>query len=333
MKSPNAEKAGASIDISIVIVNWNAKRCLLQCLRSIAETTGGLRTETIVVDNGSSDDSVISIKKDFPWVIVIENGENLGFAKANNIGIRESVGAYVCLVNSDVVVIEKCFQTLFEYLEKHSRVGIIGPKMLGPDWDARRSTMGFPTLANVLYRALALDSLFLNSRVLESYLGSQRKLKSIREVDVLNGFFWMVRREALRDVGTLDERFFLYGEDIDFCIRMRAHGWSRVYHPGSMAIHFGGASSARQPVRFYVEMQKANLQCWRKHHSLTSSTVYLGIMLLHHSVRLLDYAFTTVFFGEPGIECKHKMGRSREALRWFLAGLFWRKNRQTREMS
>lgn len=150
-------------------------------------------------------------------------------------------------------------------MEKHPGVGMVGPKMLSPAKEARRSTMSFPSLKNNAFRAIALDSFFPRSALFGQYLMAYRELRSVQEVDVLNGFFWVIRREALDDVGLLDESFFFYGEDIDLCRRFERGGWSRIYHPGAAAIHFGGASSAREPMRFFIEMQRANIRYWKKY--------------------------------------------------------------------
>lgn len=307
-----------TIDLSLIIVNWNARQFLLECLQSIVETVGSLRTETIVVDNGSLDGSVDTVRARFPWAMIIENKYNLGFAKANNIGIRTSRGKYVGMLNSDVVVLGDCFRILYDYLETNPNVGIVGPKMLGPAREARRSTMSFPSLCNNAFRALALDSFFSRSRRFGQYLMAYREFTSVQEVDILNGFFWMIRREALDNVGLLDESFFFYGEDIDLCRRFERGDWLRVYHPGAACIHYGGASSARQPLRFFIEMQKANLQYWKKHHGATGSFAYRGILLVHHTLRLLGYSLKCVLSPRPSAEARYKMRRSWEALRWLL---------------
>jgi GT2 family glycosyltransferase len=318
-RQPDCEDADMTmVDLSIIIVNWNAKRYLLQCLQSIRETVGALQTETIVVDNGSSDGSVDSARTEFPWAMIAESRDNLGFAKANNTGIRASRGKYVCLINSDVVVLDGCFRILYDYMERHPTVGMVGPKMLGSSRETRRSTMSFPTLGNNFSRAVALDSIFPQSRLFGRYLMAFREFSAVREVDVLNGFFWMIRKQALGEVGLLDERFFFYGEDIDLCRRFAQGRWLRIYHPGAAAIHFGGVSSARQPLRFFIEMQRANLQYWRKHHGLSGALEYSWILFLNHVLRLLGYSLKYVISPRPSTEARYKMRRSREALRWLL---------------
>ncbi len=303
-------------------MNWNAKRYLLECLQSIVDTSGFLRSETIVVDNGSSDGSVDAVQTQFPSTKVIENRDNLGFAKANNIGIQVSTGTYIALVNSDVVVLDGCFEALFTYMKRHPHAGMIGPKMLGPGGEVRRSIMSFPNLGNSVFRAFALDSFFPASRLFGQYLMAYREFKAVREVDVLNGFFLMIRREAFDEVGLFDERFFIYGEDIDLCRRFERRRWLRIYHPGAAAIHYGGASSARQPIRFFIEMQKANLHYWRKQYGVTGSLAYKGVILIHHALRVLGYALRCAVLPRPSAYVRYKMKRSRKTIRWLLARLW-----------
>jgi GT2 family glycosyltransferase len=254
--------------------------------------------------------------------MIAESRENMGFAKANNIGIRTSQGKYVCLINSDVVVLEGCFRILHDYMEHHPAVGMVGPRMIGPAHEARRSTMSFPSFNNNLSRAFALDSIFPKSRLFGQYLMAFREFSAVREVDVLSGFFWMIRKQALEQVGLLDERFFIYGEDIDLCKRFAQARWLRTYHPGAAATHFGGMSSAHQPMRFFIEMQKANLQYWRKHHGLSGAIKYRWILFLHYVLRLLGYSLKYLLSTEPNTDVRYKIRRSREALRW-LFGNSW----------
>ena len=152
------------VDISIIIVSWNTKILLQTCLQSVYDTIRHITFEVIVVDNDSSDGSVEMVTKEFPQVKLICNKKNLGFAKANNIGIKVSQGNYICLVNSDVVVLNNCIETMFSYIDSHPTIGISGPKVLNPDKTLQRSFKRFPTIWNALCRASALDTLFPKSK-------------------------------------------------------------------------------------------------------------------------------------------------------------------------
>jgi len=274
-------------DLSIIIVNWNTRELLLQCLRSITAQIAAYKSEIIVVDNASGDGSVEVVRSEFPAVTLIVNEQNLGFAKANNLGLRECTGRYVFLINSDVVLRDGCMSSLYEYMEQHPEIGVLGPKILNGDLTLQESCKEFPTIWNSLCRALALDSAFPNCRLFSSQLMRYWSHNDIRSVDILSGCFWMVRREALKTVGPLDEQFFMYAEDKDWCKRYWKSGWSVDYYPPAEAIHLAAASSARDPIRFYLEMNRANLRYWKKHYGWFQQFAIRGIMLLHDSLRIL----------------------------------------------
>jgi GT2 family glycosyltransferase len=271
--------------ISVIIVSWNAKSFLLKCLDSIFAQRHPDRMEVIVVDNASTDGSPEAVETAFPTVTVIRNDANYGFARANNIGIAASSGDYLFLINSDVVVEVNCFATMLQYMNENPDVGMLGPRINGSDGNVQRSCMGYPTLWNTFTRALALDIAFPNSRLLGGQLLTWGHDET-RTVDVINGCFWLLPRAALDEVGLLDERFLIYGEDVDWCKRFNDCGWEIVFYPRAAAIHYGGASSANAPVRFYVEMQRATYQFWQKHHSRIAATTFLLINILHHAVRI-----------------------------------------------
>ncbi len=283
-----SESSSTNSDVSFVIVTWNAKEYVSECLESLRENYRG-PAEIIVVDNASHDGTPEQVRENFPECRLVETGANLGFAKGNNAGIALATGKYLFLVNSDVKILPGCVETLAELMEANPSVGLAGPQMLGADGSVRRSTMRFPTLWNSLCRALALDSIFRRSRLLAGYLMGDFDHRQSRDVEILNGWFWVVRREALQQVGALDDRFFMYGEDMDWCYRFSKAGWRNVFCAESAAVHYGGASSALAPARFYVEKQRANLQYWKKHHGRVSAFAYLCTVLLHELLRTTGY--------------------------------------------
>jgi GT2 family glycosyltransferase len=238
--------------------------------------------EIIVVDNASTDGSPESVKSRFPHVRLFCNDSNLGFAKANNLGISASTGRYACLVNSDVKVLKDCITRLVDYCESHTDVGMVGPHVTGRDDRLQPSCRTFPTLQSSLYRALALDTLFPRSRVFASHAMTWWDYNDTREVDVLSGCFWFIRQSALKIVGGLDTRFFMYGEDIDFCRRFHQAGWKVVFNPEAAIIHYGGASSSNAPARFAVEMQRAFLQYFLKHDGRLKTCIHFVLALFLH---------------------------------------------------
>jgi hypothetical protein len=309
-----------TLDLSIVIVSWNAKAFLLECLRSLSSETESRRAEIIVVDNASADGSPAAVRNEFPHVKLLRNPANLGFAKANNIGIRQSVGRFVCLINSDVKVLAGCFDLLLAYLEQNPSVGILGPKILNADMTLQPSCRAFPNLWDSLCRALALDTLFPRSSLFGRYFMGRWPHDSTRRVDVLSGCFWMVRRQAIDHVGLLDEDFFMYAEDKDWCKRFRKAGWDVVYFPEAQAVHYGEGSSANAPVRFYVEMQRANLQYWKKHHGRPAQMLFLLISVLHQVIRILRGTLSCILKPASASHMKPKIRRSVICLRWLIHG-------------
>jgi GT2 family glycosyltransferase len=206
--------------------------------------------EVIVVDNASSDGSPEAVRANYPAVQLICNSGNDGFARGNNIGIRASQGEYLFLVNSDVVVSDGCFEKLLRYMDGHPEIGMLGPRILGSDGKVQRNCMGFPSLWNTLCRAVALDTLFPQSQLFGSHFLTFWNFDDTRPVDVINGCFWVLKRSAVDEVGLLDERFFMYGEDVDWCKRFRQKGWKVVFFGEAEALHYGGASSANAPIKF-----------------------------------------------------------------------------------
>jgi GT2 family glycosyltransferase len=307
--------------ISVIIVSWNAKAFLLECIRSILTQPSPTSIEIIVVDNASSDGSPEAVREAFPAVKLIRNKHNYGFAKANNIGIRASKGDYLFLINSDVVVGDRCFGKMIQYMDQHRAVGMLGPRILGSNGRLQRSCMGYPSLWNAFTRALALDSLFPHSRLVGGQLLTFWRHDDTRPVDVINGCFWMLRRSAMERVGLLDERFLIYGEDIDWCKRFNECGWKVVFLHDAEALHHGGASSANAPVKFYLEMQRANYQYWVKHHSRLASCTFLYISLLHNVVRIAGEMARYPFLRHKRVVSTYKIARGLASMNWIVSTL------------
>jgi GT2 family glycosyltransferase len=312
--------------VSVVIVSWNARDYLSKCLESLTAEVCSYPMEIIVVDNASTDGSPECVEKNFPHVRLIRNSENLGFAKANNIGILAGKGQYFCLVNSDVVVLKDCISILVDYCESHTEVGMVGPRVIGGDGKLQRSCRGFPTVWNMFCRALALDTLFPKSKLFCGFTISYWAQDSLRPVDILSGCFWLIRQRALSEVSLLDENFFMYGEDMDWCRRFWDKGWKLVFVPEAHAIHYGGASSANAPVRFYIERHRADLLYWRKHHSRFSVACYFMVTCLHLLLRAVGYALIQCFAAKSREIYQLKFRQSVVCLKWMLANLAFGKN-------
>lgn len=312
------------VDISIIIVSWNAKDYLQKCIDSIFKESNKYNLEVIVVDNASSDGSEDMVRTRFPQVKLICNNDNLGFAKANNIGIKQSSGKYLGLINSDVEILSDCFSPLFCYMEEHRNIGMLGPRILNSDKTLQRSCRGFPTLWNLFCRALALDVFFPKVKLFGGKMLTYWPHDSISDVEVLSGCFWFINKKAIDDVGLLDEGFFIYAEDTDWCKRFFAAGWRRIYFPLVQAIHYGGASSENAPIRFYLEMQRANLRYWKKHHSCFEQIVFLFIIFSHHAIRAIGGIVFYVIAPSKREYTYFKIKRNLSCIKWLFS-----KNRET----
>jgi hypothetical protein len=207
-------------------------------------------------------------------------------------------------------VIGDCLGQLVDYCDSHLDVGMVGPRVIGRDGKLQRTCRGFPTVWNTLCRTLAVDTFFPKVKTFTGYSLAHWPQEDLREVDILSGCFWLARREAMNQVGLLDEQFFIYGEDMDWCKRYWARGWKLVFVPNAHAIHYGGASSANAPVRFAVEMQRADLQYWRKHHSMPGVACYFGLSCLRAILRAAGYVVMLPFANAERAVYRHKIERN-----------------------
>lgn len=303
--------------VSVIVVTWNGKKYALECLESLrAQSVENL--EIIVVDNGSTDGTPEAIRDEYPEVVLLENGCNLGFATANNIGMQACHGEYIALINSDVVVPRNCLQRIVEFMRGKSNVGMVGPKMLSPNGTIGDSVMRLPTIANTLCCALGLHKIFKYPSRLSGFLMAGFPYNQRMQVEVLTGWFWVVRRKALQQVGGLDERFFMYGEDIDWCHRFRNAGWQVLFFPEAEALHYGAASSATAPARFYVEMRRANLQYFRKYHGWWATSGYALTTAIYEIVRVIGFGWVYCVTRYRRSEAAAKVLRSVASIRSML---------------
>ncbi|MBN2037575.1 MAG: glycosyltransferase family 2 protein [Chitinispirillaceae bacterium] len=301
------DKQLPAIDVSIVIVNWNTRLMLLDCLRSLKEQTVASSIEVIVVDNGSTDGSVAAVNAAFPDVTMIVNPDNRGFSRANNQGIAVSRGRYVCLVNSDIKVLDSCVDKMVGYMESHHDIGLLGPRTVSENMQLRQNCRRFPSLST-----LVADSFFLRYLTGGRPPFTGRTLRAstyltTHDAEVVSGCFLMARRTAMESVGLLDERFFIYGEDVDWCKRFHDARWRIVFFADAYAIHYGGASSAALPARFAAEMQKSEMQYWLKHHAQASVTLFRAIKVLSLAIHVLCWPFNVLLARPARIQAQETM--------------------------
>ncbi len=246
--------------LGIIIVSYNVREFLEQALISLQKAAKHISYEIIVVDNASSDGTVQYIKNRFPSVKIIANDRNAGFARANNQAIQQSQGDFICLINPDTIVQEDTFSVLLEFFENHPRAGCVGCKILNPDGSlqlaCRRS---YPTPWVAFTKIIGLAKLFPQSRLFGRYNLTFLDENKVSEVEAISGSFMMVRRKVLQRIGGLDESFFMYGEDLDWCYRIREQGFGIYYVPYTQIIHFKGESSKKSPFQqrrlFYEAMR------------------------------------------------------------------------------
>jgi len=293
-------------DLSIIVLVWNARDFAIKCLQSLVSHVAACSLEIIVVDNGSSDGIDTLIEQRFPGVHLIRNGRNLGFAAGNNIGIRKAVGRYLCLLNSDTEVLPGSLDALITFMDTHPKVGLCSPQGVNPDGTVRKSCKHFPTLRNQICSCLGLSRLFPNSRILNGRHMDYFDHLTTRNVDVLPGSFWMIRREALTEAGLLDEGFFFYGEDLDWCRRFHTCGWDVTFFVGAQFVHDHKGSSRRNPVFFHVQQYRSACRYWRIHHGWGVATAAHALMVVHEAGRLV--ARSMIFLVSPNHRGQYTIG-------------------------
>jgi GT2 family glycosyltransferase len=275
-------------DVSVVIVSYNTRDMLRNCLDSVFKQTQQARIQVIVVDNNSTDDSCAVVQQLFPEVTLIRNPDNRGFAAANNQGFRIATGRYLLLLNSDTVILDSAIDKTLAYMESHPEVGALGPKVLWPDREFQSTVFRFHSVTNVALDALYLPQLFPRLDRAR-YAGFDWDVE--HNVDAAAGCFLLVRREVLGQVGVLDEAFFMYGEEAEWCHRMHKKGWRVVYYPGASIIHiFGGSSKGRRDsVRTQLAKRRAVLLFLHKAQGRGAAWLANAIMLLGLIPRLVAW--------------------------------------------
>jgi len=231
-------------DVSVIVVNWNTCELLEACLKSVYNLENDTVVEVIVVDNASADRSVEMVRKKFPQVFLIENDNNLGFAKANNQALKKCRGRFSLLLNSDAEVAPETMRLLSSFLDGHPEVGAVGPKIMNPDGSFQSASMVFPTLIGEFLLATKLSRVFLSSHFPSL---SEHRSQYSGEADWLSGACLMIRREAIDDVGGLDESYFMYSEEVDWCWKAKLNGWKIYYLAQAQVFHRGGQSIGQIP--------------------------------------------------------------------------------------
>lgn len=253
------------MDVSIVVVSYNVRELLRQCLRSVEGTNPS--REVIVVDNASADRSAAMVREQFPSARLIENAENRGFAAANNQGFARSQGRYVLMLNPDTAVRGGALKTLVRFMDEHPRAGACGGRLYYGDGTPQHSAFAFPTLAQIWLDFFPLNWRLTNSRLNGRYPREEYARGEPFEVDHPLGADLMVRRETAEQVGWLDEGFFIYCEEIDWCMRIRRAGWQIWCVPRAEIVHHEAQSTRQFREKMFVELWRARFRLFEKHYS------------------------------------------------------------------
>ncbi|HTP07093.1 MAG TPA: glycosyltransferase family 2 protein, partial [Anaerolineae bacterium] len=264
------------MDLSILIVNWNTRDYTAECLHSLAATADRVeldpdgcsvliydryRAEVFVIDNASQDGSATSIREQFPWVRLIENQQNIGFAPANNQAYQHSTGRYVLLLNSDTQVHPRAMPALLDFMEAHPRCGAGGARLLNADGTLQPSGQPMLTPGREFWRLIFLDQIWPRA----TYDMNRWDVNTPRPIEVIKGACLIVRRAALEEIGPLlDEQYFMYTEEVDLCYRLRHANWDLEWIPQAVITHYGGASSKQAYNAMYVQLYRSKVQFYRK---------------------------------------------------------------------
>ncbi|RAP52857.1 MAG: glycosyl transferase family 2 [Methanosphaera sp. rholeuAM270] len=277
------------MDLSVLIVNYRTYELTTQCIRSLIDTVYDLDYEVIVVDNDSGDGSLEKLTSDFKEhsnIRFIANGSNDGFAVANNIAFRESVGDYVLLLNSDVIVKENTIHESLSYMKSNPKIGVLGCKVVLPDGSLDKACRrSFPTFEVSFYRMSGLSKLFPKSRRFNQYNLSYLDEDGTYPVDCVVGAFMLIKSDIYKRCGGLDESYFMYGEDIDLCYNVKEMGYEVYYYGKHEVIHYKGASGKNKKLlyEFHKSMEIFYNQHYRNENSFILNTItYVSIWLLYY---------------------------------------------------
>lgn len=273
--------------LSIIVVSWNVCDLLRVCLRSVFDTAVGIDLEVIVIDSASSDETVSMIQREFPQVRLVACDENVGFAKGNNIGLEMAQGELLFLLNPDTVVQSGAIASLTNYLTQNEQVGMVAPQLLNEDGTVQSSRRRFPTLATGFWESTWLQP-YAPASALRHFYMEDVPDDAISEVDWVQGAAMLIRREVYTQVGGMDEAYFMYSEELDWCRRIKLErGWPIVYLPEAQIMHYQGKSSEQASTQRHINFNRAKLRYFRKYHGRVSALTLRLFLLLNYATQLL----------------------------------------------
>lgn len=273
----------SGVDLAVIVVNWNTRALLAECLQSVYDTVHDLGFEVLVVDNASSDGSAEMVRERFGSVRLIENDENLGFARANNQAMAQSQAEYLLLLNSDAVLLPGALDYLVAFMRENPDVGAVGPRLLNADGSTQPSCHPMLTPWREFWRLSFLDRVV----PLAAYPFSLQDGVFPKSVDVLKGACMLLRRAALQEVGLFDEGYFMYTEEMDLCLRLTQAGWPLYWAPAARVIHYGGQSTAQIPEEMYIELYRSKMRFHSKFGGRRRASYFRALLFSAYMPRYL----------------------------------------------
>lgn len=275
-----------AIDVSIIVVAWNVRELVRECLESTWRETRDVSFEVIYVDNASVDGTVQMVRREFPRTRIIENDENLGFIKANNQAIAVARGRYVLLLNSDTVVLDGAIQKTVAFADQNPDAAVVGCRVLNRDRSLQRACFMYPSLLNLLLAATYLYKIFPRSRFFGRERMSWWDFDSVRDVEAVCGCYSLVRMQAIEEVGVMDETYFVYGDDPDWCYRFHERGWRVVFTPSASIVHYGGQTTKQMSDAFLLQLMGTKLLFIRMYRGRLEFALSCVAMSLYFLLRV-----------------------------------------------
>lgn len=290
------------MDLSIIIVSFNTKEFTTNCIQSILDHVKKIKFEIIVVDNNSSDNSADFIKEKFPDVLVIQNKENFGFSKANNIGVKRSSGKYVLFLNPDTLIEENTLEEMVKFMDDNPKAGAATCRVVLPNGrDDDSAHRGFPNPTNSLFYFLGLSKIFPKSKIFNGYNMGYLPMNQIHEIDSLAGSFMIVRRSAGDEIKWWDEDYFFYGEDLEFCFNLKEKGWKIFYVPTVKIIHLKGVSGGIKQVSKEITTASQETRKRAKKERFNAMRIFYNKHYINKYPRILTWVVLR------GIDLKEKI--------------------------
>ncbi len=295
----------AVYDVSIIIINYNGKELLRSCLSSLYKYTKDVKFEIILVDNNSSE-PVDDVLNDFPEIKFLRNNKNLGFAAANNRGLKIANGKYVLFLNNDTVFKENSIKKVFDFAESLEPPVFVGCRLLNSDGSIQESVVDFPSVWNTFTESFFLYKMFKKSSKFNKYYLNYIDVSGPVEVDVIKGAFMLCDAQAVKELNGFDERFFFYSEETDLCYRFKKNGGKIYFYPGTSITHLGGETTSKNLAFKFIQQAKAKIQFYKKHFNsfefiLVSLVFYFGVL-----IRIPIYFFTGIIRNDKMMLIKSK---------------------------